>query len=72
MQILFLLIGASLIVAGGFVGAFLWALRNGQFDDSTTPAMRMLNDDTTPGNVEPAIDSTKPENQTTKTVYHEN
>jgi cbb3-type cytochrome oxidase maturation protein len=72
VQILFLLIGASLIVAGGFVGAFLWALRNGQFDDSTTPAMRMLNDDTTPGCVEPAIKSTKPENQTTKTVYHEN
>ena len=72
MQILFLLIGASLIVAGGFVGAFLWALRNGQFDDSTTPAMRMLNDDTTPVSVDPAIESTKPENQTTKTVYHEN
>jgi cbb3-type cytochrome oxidase maturation protein len=27
------------------VGAFVWAARKGQFDDLTTPAMRVLHDD---------------------------
>jgi cbb3-type cytochrome oxidase maturation protein len=48
VQILFLLIAASLVVAGGFLAAFLWAIRNGQFDDDVTPSMRMLNDQPKP------------------------
>lgn len=42
MAVLPLLILFSLIVAGFFLGAFFWALRNGQFDDLFTPAMRIL------------------------------
>ncbi len=45
MSVLFVLIVASLLVAGGFLIAFLWAARSGQFDDSHTPAMRILLDD---------------------------
>jgi cbb3-type cytochrome oxidase maturation protein len=45
MGILFLLIGISLIVAVGFLGAFIWAVRSGQYDDDVTPSMRMLLDD---------------------------
>ncbi len=45
MGVLFLLIGISLVVAVGFLGAFLWAVRAGQFDDDVTPSMRILLDD---------------------------
>ena len=42
------LILVSLTVALGFLLAFLFAARNGQFDDDSTPAIRMLFDDTIP------------------------
>ena len=29
----------------GFLGAFVWAVRTGQFDDTCTPAVRVLLDD---------------------------
>ena len=45
MEVLVLLIAASLALAGGFHGVFFWASRNGQFEDTTTPAMRILTDD---------------------------
>lgn len=45
MNILILLIAVSLLVALGFLGAFIWAIKSGQFDDSTTPSFRMLWDD---------------------------
>lgn len=40
-----MLIGFSLLVAGGFLCAFFWAVRNGQFHDKYTPAVRMLFND---------------------------
>ncbi len=45
MEIIFLLILISLIVAAGFLGAYLWATKSGQFDDDYTPSVRMLFDD---------------------------
>lgn len=42
MDILFLLIGASLMLAAGFLIAFFWAVKKGQFDDTYTPSMRIL------------------------------
>jgi len=45
MSALFILIGASLIVAIGFLIAFLWAVKSGQFDDRHTPSIRILLDD---------------------------
>jgi len=42
MKIIFLLIIVSLIVALGFLGAFLWAVKDGQYDDDVSPAMRIL------------------------------
>ncbi len=44
MSALFLLIGISLLVASGFLVAFLWSVQNGQFDDTHTPSVRMLFD----------------------------
>ena len=46
MAILYLLIIASLVIAGGFLLAFLWAVKNGQFDDPHSPSVRILIDDT--------------------------
>ena len=45
MSALFVLIAISLLVALGFLGAFLWATRSGQYDDDYTPAVRMLFDE---------------------------
>jgi cbb3-type cytochrome oxidase maturation protein len=45
MNILVVLIIVSLIVASGFLVAFIWAVRSGQFDDASTPSYRMLWDD---------------------------
>ena len=44
MSALFILIGISLCVACLFLGAFLWAMKKGQFDDDYTPSIRMLFD----------------------------
>ena len=42
MIIIFLLIPLSIVVAAGFLLAFIWAVRSGQYDDTCTPAMRVL------------------------------
>jgi cbb3-type cytochrome oxidase maturation protein len=44
MDIIYFLIGCSMLVAALFLGIFLWAMRSGQFDDTTTPAYRILFD----------------------------
>jgi cbb3-type cytochrome oxidase maturation protein len=48
MEVIFLLICISLIVALGFLMAYLNAVRDGQFDDEVTPAMRILFDGDVP------------------------
>ncbi len=45
MSIIYLLIGVSILVASCFLGAFLWAVKNGQYEDADTPAIRMLLED---------------------------
>ncbi len=45
MGIIFILIIVSLIIALGFLGAFIWAIRSGQYDDDYTPSIRILFDD---------------------------
>ena len=46
MSVLILLILASLVVALGFLIAFLWSVKSGQYEDDYTPSVRMLFDDT--------------------------
>jgi cbb3-type cytochrome oxidase maturation protein len=48
MKIIFVLILVSLVIALGFLGAFLWAVKSGQYDDDYTPSVRMLFDDEKP------------------------
>jgi cbb3-type cytochrome oxidase maturation protein len=45
MSVLYILIIAALTVAIGFLIAFIWAVKTGQFDDMHTPSMRILLDD---------------------------
>jgi len=41
---MFVLIGFSLLIAVGFLLAFIWATKKGQFDDTYTPSVRVLFD----------------------------
>ncbi|MGC3943036.1 MAG: cbb3-type cytochrome oxidase assembly protein CcoS [Chryseolinea sp.] len=45
MGIITLLISISITIAIVFLGVFIWSLKSGQFDDTTTPAMRMIFDE---------------------------
>ena len=45
MSILYVLIPLALLLLGGAVWAFFWAVGNGQFDDLDTPAVRIIMDD---------------------------
>ena len=45
MSALFILIGISLLVAIGFLIAFLVAVKNNQYEDDYTPSVRILFDD---------------------------
>lgn len=45
MSVLILLIIVSVLVAGGFLVAFLWSVNSGQMEDDYTPSLRMLFDD---------------------------
>lgn len=48
MKIILLLILISLLVALGFLAAFFWAIRSGQYEDEYTPSIRILLDDDVP------------------------
>lgn len=45
MNILYFLVGCSIVMALIFLGAFFWSLKNGQHDDVYTPGIRVLFDD---------------------------
>ena len=45
MEIILLLIGISLVLALGFLAAFFWAVKDGQYDDDYTPSVRILFED---------------------------
>jgi len=45
MSVLVLLVITGIVVAIGFLMAFIWAVRNGQYDDTYTPSVRILFDE---------------------------
>ena len=55
MNIIFLLLTCSIIIALLFLAGFIWSVRSGQYDDAYTPAVRMLFDDP-PQDAKPATD----------------
>jgi len=44
MSVIVVLIGFSIVVAAGFLIAFLWAVKSGQYDDDISPSIRILFD----------------------------
>jgi len=47
VNVIFILIAVSLLVAISFLGFFIWSIRSGQYDDEYTPSVRILFDDET-------------------------
>jgi cbb3-type cytochrome oxidase maturation protein len=45
MSVIWILVGFSILVAVSFLFLFIWAVRNGQYDDKFTPSVRILFDD---------------------------
>lgn len=47
MSVIVILIFFSVLVAGVFLAAFIWAVKSGQYEDRYTPSVRVLFDDET-------------------------
>ncbi|MGE9516682.1 MAG: cbb3-type cytochrome oxidase assembly protein CcoS [Solitalea-like symbiont of Acarus siro] len=45
MSSIVIMLALSLLVAGGFLIAFLWSIKKGQYDDTYTPSVRILFDE---------------------------
>ena len=48
MSVILVLVAFSVILAGGFLAAFFWSVRNGQYDDTYGASVRILFDDDKP------------------------
>jgi len=48
MSVLIILVIVGILVAGSFLVAFVWSVKDGQYDDMTSPAVRILFEDTRP------------------------
>ncbi len=57
MEVLFMLIAFSVLIAVVFLVYFFWAVKDGQYDDNYTPAVRILLDDTKPSTVRSEVGS---------------
>ncbi|PLX13006.1 MAG: cbb3-type cytochrome oxidase assembly protein CcoS [Marinilabiliales bacterium] len=51
MSIIVVLIIIGIVVAGGFLGGFIWAVKSGQYDDTYSPAVRMLFENDSPKDI---------------------
>jgi len=60
LSVFIILIFFSILVAGGFLVAFIWSVKTGQYDDDYTPSVRMLFED------KPSTDNNSPTNQNSK------
>lgn len=45
MSVVFILVFVAIVMAGGFLVAFIWSVKNGQYEDTYTPSVRILFDD---------------------------
>lgn len=62
MNVILVLMLASLAVAALFLGGFIWAVRAGQFEDTGTPPLRMLSEDDASPRPQPTFSETHQEN----------
>lgn len=61
MIVIFILIPLSIVLATCFLGAFIWAVRTGQYEDTCTPSMRLLLEEQ---EIKPAASNTFPTPET--------
>jgi len=69
MSVILVLVAFSVVLAGGFLAAFFWSVRNGQYDDTYSASVRILFDDDKPADLktsESATTSTMEENSPTQ------
>ena len=64
MSVILILILASLLMAIVFLAGFIWSVRSGQYEDTTTPSMRLLMDGEDAGNKP----GTEPMNPASKSI----
>lgn len=57
MGVVVVLIGFSILVAVGFLIAFLWAVKSGQYDDDVSPSVRILFDNEDEDNSDKSIEN---------------
>lgn len=72
MSALFVLIGFSLFVATGFLIAFIWSVKSGQYEDDYTPSIRILFDDKPKKQEEPEEETKETPDHKTKNTEHGN
>ena len=48
MSVILVLVAFSVVLAGGFLAAFFWSVRNGQYDDTYSSSVRILFEDDKP------------------------
>lgn len=68
MSVIFFLIGIGVLVAGGFLAAFIWSVKSGQYDDSYSPSVRILFDNSEPTTAEfnkPSVEKEDSKNDST-------
>ena len=53
MSVIWIILPLALLVVAAAVAAYVWAARTGQFDDTDTPASRVLVDDAEPPGTRP-------------------
>lgn len=45
MMTIIFMVSMALILSASFVACYLWSISSGQYDDLSTPALRMLKED---------------------------
>jgi cbb3-type cytochrome oxidase maturation protein len=65
MDIIYFLIGTSVVIALLFFTAFIWSIRSGQYEDTYTPSVRMLFDPA-PSQAPPASTHASPAPETSQ------
>lgn len=62
MDVIYLLLSVSVLIALGFLLAFLWSVKKGQYEDVVSPSVRVLYEDTAPTETENLNSSISAEN----------
>lgn len=45
MEVIYILLSISVLIAIGFLIAFIWSVKKGQYEDVVSPSIRILYDD---------------------------